>query len=148
MLSYDALLEVARGRDEPQRLLFIFSRKESREGGVILDAHPDFSIAPVVYIDKTLDELSTFDALVEETRQIDLDWHIVFVAGLVGNEGEMPSPEEADQRMQSMVKSIQQGMISKFAVYDQKGNPVNLARQAKAFSGKVDPVFRPKTRQN
>lgn len=131
MLSYDALLKVARGRDEPQRLLFVFSRKESREGGIILDANPDFSIAPVVYIDKTLDELSSFDALVEETRQIELDWHVVFVAGLVGNDGNMPSPEETDQRLQSMVRSIQQGMISKFAVYDQKGNPVNLVQQPK-----------------
>ena len=128
MLSYDALLEVARGRDEPQRLLFVFSRKESREGLDIVEPHMDFSISPVVYIDKTLDELSTFEALVEETRQIDLDWHIVFVAGLVGNDGEMPSSEDADQRMQSMARAIQQGTISKFAAYDQKGNPVNLVR--------------------
>ena len=128
MLSYDALLEVARGRDEPQRLLFVFSRKESREGLDIVEPQMNFSISPVVYIDKTLDELSTFEALVEETRQIDLDWHIVFVAGLVGNDGEMPSPEDADQRMQSMARSIEQGTISKFAAYDQKGNPVNLVR--------------------
>ena len=129
MLSYDALLDVARKRDEPQRLLFVFARKETRDGLSVLDMHLDFSIAPVVYIDKTLEELSTFDALVDETRRIDLDWHIVFVAGLLGNDGEMPSSEEADQRMQSMVSAIQQGMISKFAVYDQNGNPVDLARQ-------------------
>ncbi len=128
MLTYEALLEMARKRPEPQRLLFVFSNIETREGSGELGSESDISIAPVMYKDWPLDELNSFTALVEETRQADFDWHIVFVAGLAGSDGALPSLEETDERLQTMVKSIHQGMIANFAVYDREGNPVKLLR--------------------
>jgi len=93
--SFADLVHAAREQSEPQRLLFVFtaavlpddstaeqrSRFEAGQGG---------ARAPLMSVDKDPADLSTFTALVEESRQFGRDWAIVFVAGLPGRGGHPP----------------------------------------------------------
>ena len=127
--NFDDLLRTAREQPEPQRLLFVFAtavlpddstpeqraRFEAGEGG---------ALAPRMSVDKAPEELGTFSALVEESRQFGPDWAIVFVARLPGRGGRAPTGEEADQSLQRMVESIKAGAFGSFVPFDPQGRPV------------------------
>lgn len=100
--SFDDLLRAARRQPEPQRLLF-------------------------VSVDKIPEELSTFAALVEESRQFGHDWAIVFVASLPGRDGRAPTSKEADQLLQRMIESIKAGSFGSFIPFDRQGEPMLLS---------------------
>nr|WP_298413790.1 ribonucleotide reductase subunit alpha [uncultured Halomonas sp.] len=125
------LLAEARRQPEPQRLLFVFARAE-------LPDHPDAEqrerfeqgeggvLAPVLCVDKTLDELSDMQSLVEESRRTEVEWDIVFAAALAGDGREPPSSDEAELPLQRMVESLQQGTIDNFLAFDRKGDAVSF----------------------
>lgn len=127
--SFDDLLRAAREQSEPQRLLFVFAsaalpddstpeqraRFEAGEGG---------ALTPLMSVNKTPEELGTFAALVEESRQFGHDWAIVFVASLSGRDGRAPTSEEADQSLQGMIESIKTGLFGSFIPFDRQGQPM------------------------
>lgn len=124
--SYDALLRAAAAQDEPQRMLFVFTQAELPDEHNPAEAQrfqagQGGALTPIMYVDKTLDELSDFPDLVEESRQMGQEWHIVFVGALSGKNGILPGATEAQAAMDMMVKSIQQGAVSNFLAYDRKG---------------------------
>jgi hypothetical protein len=130
--SFDDLLRAAREQPEPQRLLFVFAnavlpddctpaqraRFEAGQGG---------ELAPLMAVDKSPEEMGSFAALVEESRQFGQDWAIVFVASLPGRAGRPPTSKEADQPLQRMIESIKAGSIGSFIPFDRQGEPVLLA---------------------
>jgi len=71
---FNDLLRAARQQPEPQRLLFVFaqavlpddSTPEQRAG---FEAGQGGALTPLMSVDKTPEELGTFAALVEESRQ-------------------------------------------------------------------------------
>ncbi len=130
--NYESLLSAAKHQVEPQRLLFVFlkaslpkehgaeeaSRFHSGEGG---------ELEAVMCVDKTLDELGSFDDLVEESNQMEQAWHIVLVAGLSGRNGLLPNSSEADQALKGMVESVRSGGdLSKYMAFDRNGTPVQF----------------------
>ncbi|MEH6581622.1 MAG: hypothetical protein V7754_06765 [Halioglobus sp.] len=125
MLTYDALLERSRSKKEAQRILFVFAETAGRMDGQ--GNRGDFSITPVMFIDKELHELNNFPGLVEDTKQTGKSWDLVFIAGLLGKENELPSFSETDQQLDTMVKAINQGEIERFAVYKSDGSIADLA---------------------
>ena len=72
-------------------------------------------------VDKSPDELSSFEALREESRQAGPAWSIVFVAALAGSAGRSPSRAEADAPLQRMVESVKQGRTDGFLAFDLQG---------------------------
>lgn len=130
--SFDDLLRAAREQAEPQRLLFVFAnavlpddstpnqraRFKAGQGG---------ALTPLMSVDKAPEELDTFDALVEESRQYGQDWAIVFVASLSGRDGRAPTSKEADQSLQRMIESIKTGLFGAFVPFDRRGEPVLLS---------------------
>jgi len=127
MLTYDALLELARSKKEAQRILFVFAESTKRIDGE--GDSSDFSITPVMFIDKELHELSDFPTLIEDSKETGKNWDLVFVAGLLGKVNELPSFPETDQQLDSMVKAINQGEIERFAVYKADGSIAELSAQ-------------------
>lgn len=130
--NYESLLSVAKQQPEPQRLLFVFlraslpedlgdediSRFNAGEGG---------ALQPIMCVDKTLDELSTFSALVIEAERIEKDWQIVLVAGLAGRNGITPSSEDAEQPLKMMLHAVENGGdLSKYMAFDREGVPVQF----------------------
>jgi hypothetical protein len=129
--SFDDLLRAARAQPDPQRLLFVFAkagipddatdeqraRFESGQGG---------TLTPLMCVDKTPEEVESFEALVKEARQFDEAWDIVFVAALSGTAGVSPSAAAAEQPLQQMVESIKSGAISRFIPFDVDGQPVQF----------------------
>ncbi len=130
--NYADLLEAAKQQPEPQRLLFVFTQPELPEGYTAAQ-NQGFQdgtggvLTPQICTDKALDELGNFSDLVEESRLMGQDWKIVFVACLAGRAGVMPSSEEAQAHLKTMVNSIQNGAISKFLAYDRDGNLVQFS---------------------
>lgn len=129
--SFDDLLRSARAQPEPQRLLFVFAtagvpddataeqraRFEAGEGG---------TLTPLMCVDKAPDELASFEALRDESRQLDQAWDIVFVAALSGTVDARPSSLQAEASLQRMVESIKSGRIGGFIPFDVRGQPVQF----------------------
>lgn len=129
--SFDDLLAAARQQAQPQRLLFAFAHAElpddaSPEQRAAFEAGHGGALVPSVCVDKTLDELSSFEAFAEESRQFSLDWVIVFAASLSGRDGQPPSAAEAEAPLQKMVASIKAGDIGAFIPFNRQGEPVRL----------------------
>ena len=130
--SYESLLSAAKQQPEPQRLLFVFlkaslpddhgkedvSRFHAGEGG---------ALQPIMCVDKTLGELSTFSDLVDESERIEKDWQIVLVAGLAGRNGAAPSSDDAEQPLKMMLHAVENGGdLSKYMAFDREGAPLQF----------------------
>ncbi len=133
IIDFESFLEAARQQAEPQRLLFVFlkavlpedydaeqeSRFQSGEGGALL---------PVMYVDKTLEEVPSFHALVEESRQMGETWQLVLVAAMAGRDGRVPSSEAADDALKTMVKTVHAGGdLSAYLAFNAEGEPVRFS---------------------
>jgi len=130
--SFEDLLGAARRQPEPQRLLFVFAVAElpddsTPEQRARFEAGEGGALAPLMAVDKTPEELDTFAALVEESRQFGPDWAVVFVASLPGRNGRAPSSQEADPALQRMIESIKAGSIGSFLPFDRQGEPMLLS---------------------
>ena len=129
--SFDDLLRSARAQDTPQRLLFVFTA-----AGVPDDATPDQharfkageggTLTPLMCVDKTPDELTSFAALFDESRLLGTAWDIVFVAAMDGSAGREPTSLEAEVPLQRMVEAIKSGRIGGFIPFDAVGLPVQF----------------------
>lgn len=129
--SFDDLLRSAREQDTPQRLLFVFAA-----AGVPDDATPDQharfkageggTLTPLMCVDKTPDELTSFEALLDESRLLGTAWDIVFVAAMAGSAGRGPTSLEAEAPLQRMVEAIKSGRIGGFIPFDAAGLPVQF----------------------
>ena len=127
--SFDDLLRAAREQSEPQRLLFVFANAvlpddSTPEQRARFEAGQGGALTPLMSVDKMPEELGTFAALVEESRQFGLDWVIVFVASLSGRDGCAPTSEEADRSLQRMIESIKTGLFGSFIPFDRQGQPM------------------------
>jgi len=127
--SFEDLLHAARQQPEPQRLLFVFADVELPEDSTAeqrarFQAGAGGAFVPLMSVDKKPEELDTFGALVEESRQFGRDWAVVFVAGLAGRNGRAPTSDEADQSLQRMIEAIKTGAFGAFMPFDRLGNPL------------------------
>lgn len=130
--SFDDFLHLAQHQDEPQRLLLVFTRSELPAGHTATQANAFTEgrgghLAPVVCVDKQPEDLKNFNALVAESRQIDQDWTVLFVAALVGEQGELPTEKQTDKALDQMVEAIRSGRVSNFLAFDRQGKPLQMS---------------------
>lgn len=119
--SYSDLLRAAGAQSQPQRMLFAFARAE----------RPDASsgtLTPVMCVDKTLDELSTFEALVDQSRQMGKEWDVVFVSSLSGRKGQPSTSQQANAPLNMMVAAIHSGEVGRFLAFDRSGRLLSFER--------------------
>jgi len=127
--SFDDLLRAAREEAEPQRLLFVFANAmlpddSTPEQRQTFETGQGGALAPLMSVDKIPRELSSFAALVEESRQFGPDWAIVFVASLSGHDGCGPTSDETEESLQRMIELIKAGSFGTFIPFDREGLPV------------------------
>ena len=129
--AFDQLLQGAAAQPEPQRLLFVFAAAElpadatptQRERFAAGDGG---TLEPVICVDKGLDELISFDALVSESREANTAWQVVFAAGLSGRNGKTPSAEQVDLALQTMVERVRSGKLDSFLALDKSGGALQF----------------------
>lgn len=127
--SFDDLLCAARQQPEAQRLLFVFAGAElphdcTQEQRAGFLAGQGGALVPLMSVDKSPDEIESFASLVEESCQYAHDWAVVFVAGLSGRDGRVPTSLEADQSLQRMIEAIKIGAFGSFMPFDRQGQPL------------------------
>lgn len=129
--TFDDLLAAARAQAQPQRLLFVFAGIELPE-----DATPDQrrrfqqgqggALVPQMCVDKSPDELASFDQLRQEAASLGQPWGMVFAAAMSGAPGKAPTSADADAPLQKMVEAIRQGQIQAYIPFDGEGRAVRL----------------------
>jgi hypothetical protein len=129
--SFDDLLRAARQQPQPQRLLFVFTAAElpddaTPEQRARFQAGEGGTLTPLMCVDKTVDELTRFETLVEESRQFGLEWTIVFVAAMAGRAGHPPSSDDVQVPLQRLVDSIKAGEPLASIPFDRQGQPVHF----------------------
>ena len=129
--NFADLLTIARAQTKPQRLLFVFTHAgadtqytdsqaaqfKRGEGGFL---------TPIMCVDKPLDELTNFAALVEESKKTDQEWTLVFVACLEGSNNTMPTSIDANKPLDAMIAAINNGMISQYLAFNKAGELLSL----------------------
>lgn len=130
--SFDDLLRAANEQSEPQRLLFVFVTAgldvdATAEQRARFDAGKGGTLTPLMCVDKLPGELASFDALIEESKQFEQAWDMVFVAALPGSGGASPTSQQAEAPLQRMVDSIKSGRIGGFIPFDVQGRPVQFS---------------------
>lgn len=129
--TFEDLLRAAREQPDAQRLLFVFAKAgvpedATREQRERFEAGAGGTLTPLMCVDKTPEELDSFNALLEESRQFGQSWDIVFVAALSGRGASSPTPEQAQEPMRRMVESVKSGAIGSFVPFDVFGQPVRF----------------------
>lgn len=129
--TFDDLLQAARTQPEPQRLLFVFTGAELPPDSTPaqrrqFDAGRGGTLVPLMYVDKTPGELAAFADLVTESREMDCEWSLVFVAALDGRDGCAPTSKEAEVPLLRMIDAIKAGSLGAFIPFNRNGEPVLL----------------------
>lgn len=127
--SFDDLLRTARAQAQAQRLLFVFTAAgvpddATAEQQARFQAGHGGTLTPLMCVDKTPDELDSFEALLLQSREFGQTWHIVFVAALSGSGAVGPTSAQAEAPLQRMVEAIKAGSIGNFIPFDIHGQPV------------------------
>jgi len=131
--DYASLLTVGRQQREPQRFLFVFLQASlpdeyTDEDKQRFDSGQGGELQAIMCVDKNLDELTDFSALITESEQMDQDWKLVLVACLAGRNAAFPSAEEAEEPLKAMVQAVQNGAdLSKYLAFDKQGELLNFS---------------------
>ncbi len=129
--SFDDFLHLARQQSEPQRLLFVLTRRELPEGYTEamkrrFDAGEGGHLAPAACVDKAPQDVDSFAQLARESEDMVQDWDVLFVAALPGQNGQYPHEDDTHKALNNMVESVRQGRISNYLAFDNQGTPLML----------------------
>jgi len=129
--NFNDLLQAARSQPLPQRLLFVFVGVELPEDSTPqqraqFEAGHGGALVPLMCVDKSPDELASFDVLKEEASQFGKSWALVFAAAMSGSVLAPPSSADADKPLQAMVEAIKRGDIAAYIPFDAQGQAVHL----------------------
>ena len=129
--NFADLLQAARAQPLEQRLLFVFAEAElpedaSAEERAGFEAGQGGALVPALCVDKSLAELSTFEALVQEAEPFGLPWRFVFAGALSGSVDAAPADAQVDAALQAMVEAIKHGQCGRYLAFDRQGLPVAL----------------------
>lgn len=132
IINYETLLMVGRQQPEPQRFLFVFLQvslpeEHKKDQAQRFHLGKGGELQPIMCVDKDLEELSNFADLVTESEQMGQDWTMVLIACLNGRNGISPGPEEAENALNMMVQTVQNGAdLSKYLAFDRNGELIQF----------------------
>src|SRR5690554_1905127 len=129
--SFDDFLKAAKEQDEPQRLLFVFTRTEMPEKATE-EQRDRFTqgeggnLDPILCVNKLPEEVASLEALIKESEETGLTWDIAFAAGMSGLLGHAPTTEQAEQPLTMMVESIKGGTVANFIAFNREGELLQI----------------------
>lgn len=129
--SFEDLLAAARAQATGQRLLLVFAAAElgadatPAQRAAFEQGHGG-ELTPLMCVDKSVDEIASFAALVDESRQAGPPWAIVFAAALSGTGDAPPDSKSAEAPLQRMVEGIRTGDLGGMIPFDTTGRAVVL----------------------
>jgi hypothetical protein len=131
---FQQFLQAAESQPEPQRLLFVFATAELPEDATAdqterFAAGAGGTLTPLMTADKGVGELTSFDALVAESREAgdaSSAWHVVFAAGLGGRNGQSPNSDQVDAALRAMVEGVRVGRVENFLALDRFGEALQF----------------------
>ncbi|MBP6405092.1 MAG: ribonucleotide reductase subunit alpha [Proteobacteria bacterium] len=126
---FDQLLQAAAAQSQPQQLLFVFAAARLPDDATPaqragFDAGQGGVLEPLACVDKTPDELQSFQALVEEARSACPPWQVVFIATLAGQDGQPPAASRVDAALARMVEGLRAGDLAPYMALDPQGEPL------------------------
>lgn len=126
------LLETASAQADPPRLLFVFAEAQlppdaTPEQHERFQAGQGGTLTPLACVDKAVGDLSTFEAMVAESRDACSPWQVMFIAALPGQDGKPPSSALVDSALHAMVESIRIGRIGKYMALSPTGEPLVMS---------------------
>ena len=129
--TFDDLLAAARAQPLPQRLLMVFAAIELPDDATpaeraAFEKGQGGALVPQMCVDKSLDELASFDQLKQEATSFGQAWGMVFAAAMSGAPGKAPTSADADEPLKKMVEAIRQGQIQAYIPFDPQGRAVRL----------------------
>lgn len=129
---FEQLLQAAAAQPEPQRLLFVFAAAELPDDATPAQrerfaAGQGGALAPLACVDKDPAELTSFEALVAESRSASPPWQVVLIAGLPGDGGRPPSAQLIDSALEAMVENIRLGRFNGYLALDPVGEPLGFS---------------------
>jgi len=132
--DFATLLAAARQQPEPQRLLFVFLQvslppNATAEEQENFESGKGGQLMPVICVDKSLEELTDFASLVTESdgEMEEGEWQIVLVAAMSGENGQMPTSEDAEEPLKQIANDVVSGgNLSAFLAFNRDGEPVHF----------------------
>jgi hypothetical protein len=130
--NFSDLLRAAHAQPLQQRLLLVFvdavladdANTQQRAG---FTAGHGGSLVPIMCVDKSPGELSSFDALVQEAAQLGQAWRLVFSAAMSGTTHSAPQGKAVNAALKTMVQKIERGEIASYLAFDRQGLTMVLA---------------------
>ena len=129
---FQQLLRAAAAEPEPQRLLFVFAAAElppdaTPQQRERFEAGQGGALTPAACVDKAVDDVSSFEALVAESRYASPPWQVVFIVGLSGQGGRAPSPAQVDGALQTMIENVRAGRFGGLLALGPDGEPLSFS---------------------
>lgn len=129
--AFEQLVAAAAAQPERQVLLFVFAGAELPADATpaqraSFEAGSGGELTPLMCVEKSLDELSTFEALVEESRTAGPPWQVLFAAGLGGKAGQPPAPQAIEAALKTMVERVKNGAVDAFLAISAKGDQITF----------------------
>ena len=132
---FHQFLQAAASQPEPQRLLFVFATAALPDDATPAQterflAGGGGTLTPWMTVDKGVDDLVDFAALLAESREAgqstDSTWQVVFAAGLSGRNGQAPSSDQVEAATQAMVEGVRVGRIENYLALDTSGEALQF----------------------
>jgi hypothetical protein len=129
---FEQLLQAAAAQAQPQRLLFVFAAAElpqdaSAEQRTRFEAGQGGALAPLACVDKDPADLTTYDALVAESRAASPPWHVVFIGALSGQGGRAPTAQQVEDALRGMVEAVRAGRFGGYLALGPTGEPLRFS---------------------
>jgi hypothetical protein len=128
--DYKSLLEAAKQEPQPQEFLFVFLKaflpeKATPEQVKQFHDGQGGQLMPIMQVHKPLNELTDFNALVQDANKFSEEWQIVLIACLAGIDGERPAEEDINKHTNTMIDAVKNGQsLARYLAFNTNGDPI------------------------
>ncbi|WP_418358917.1 ribonucleotide reductase subunit alpha [Shewanella basaltis] len=122
MSALKELITMAGYQGEPVKLLFLFAKADYEQ---LDNGENKGHMIPVMCVDKSPTELTTFTELCNEADNINADWEFIFVTSMLAD----VDKEALDNGLKRMASDIENGQnTAMYVVLDRKENVIQMMR--------------------